>query len=641
MAVDYRDFVVGMPRIENIERVVENSRRTIVVLTPAWLDSEWNAFEALLLRTMDPAARQRRLLPVLLKPCELPELIGALEKVDLTVERHWERQIQRLARDIEDVLPVSPPWKEGGVRDFTQWRRWLRRYRRELRRGTVAACAVWLVGSLALQLPPFQPRQVWMSLGLRAPSATKLVRAGDVLLAGGTNEERGCELLERGLWRGVNSGATWQPIHASALCFERPGQGEVLADIVDLAVAEAQPERIYAATSDVGLLRSDDAGQTWRRIDSTGLESSQLGRVAVDPHDAERVFVALAFNPAWPEGLYRSTDGGQHWQRLDRRGPDAPACERGMALTRTLSVGALLVTPERVVIGTGDPCKPTDTYLPSGLYASTDGGDCWERIDDGEGHYQYVTAIDLPAVPGRPLLVLTKDWWEDGLSRLWRLDVASPSPERRLLWAYAHGVRAVIAGDGDNPGWYAATDLGEVLHGSPDAPDRVERLPRITCCMLACDVALAPDVGEGPPVLLAGGRVFRLTDGPWWHEVWPCTKRLPLAIPPIPGVWLWRAIPACPPCCAVSWMGKACPILPTDGCSGNCVPRHCSASPRLMPNRGSSALTRGNSDCRTLTDRTSDAQQRFKRVDTGQVYGGQKDDVDEADQYESWHLPRS
>ena len=44
VAVDYRDFVVGMPRIENIERMVRNSRRTIVVLTPEWLESEWNSF---------------------------------------------------------------------------------------------------------------------------------------------------------------------------------------------------------------------------------------------------------------------------------------------------------------------------------------------------------------------------------------------------------------------------------------------------------------------------------------------------------------------------------------------------------------------------------------------------------------------
>jgi hypothetical protein len=520
VAVDYRDFIIGMPRIKNIERAVEHSRRTIVVLTPAWLDSEWNAFEALLLRTMDPAARQRKLLPVLLKPCEPSDLIASLEKVDLTVERHWEKQLQRLTRDIRDVIPVSPPWKEGGVRDFTQWKRWIKRYRRELRRGVVALCALWLAGSITLQLPPFEPRQVWMSQGLRAPNATKLVRVGDVLLVGGANVELGCELLERGLWRSANNGATWQPIHAP-LCFERPGQGPVLADIVDFALTETQPERIYAASSDVGLLRSDDAGQTWRRTGDAGLESSQLVQVAVDPDNADRVFVA-----AQAGGLYRSTDGGQHWQRLDRRQPDAPSCEQGMILTQTLSVGALLATPEKVLVGTSDPFELTDAHVPSGLYASADAGDCWEQVDDGEGRYQYAALTHLPAAPGQPLLVLARDWWKEpgsGTWGLWRLDMASSPSRRELLWTHDHTVGAVMAEDGVNPGWYVATNLGEMVRGSLDVPAQVKKLPRLTRCMLppTCDVAWVADTGEGPPVLLAGGRVFRLTPGPWWRRVWP------------------------------------------------------------------------------------------------------------------------
>jgi hypothetical protein len=188
-----------------------------------------------------------------------------------------------------------------------------------------------------------------------------------------------------------------------------------------------------------------------------------------------------------------------------------------------MSVGALLVTPEKVLVGTGNPFKPADTHMPSGLYASVDGGDCWEQVDDGEGHYQYVTLTYAPAAPGQPVLVLTKDWWKDGLNNLWRLDMASPVPQRGQLWTYDHRVVAVLAEDGANPGWYAATNLGEVVRGSLDVPSQVERLPRITRCMLppTCDMALAPDTGAGPPLLLAGGRVFRLTSGPWWRRVWP------------------------------------------------------------------------------------------------------------------------
>jgi len=520
VAVDYLDFTVGMPRIDNIERAVVHSRRTIVVMTPDWLESEWNAFEALLLRTTDPAARQRKLLPVLLIPCEPPDVIAALETVDLTVERHWEKQLGRLTRDILDVIPVPPPWKGGGVRDFAQWKRWVRRYRRDLRRGAVALCAAWLAGSLTLQIPPFQPRQVWTSLGLHAPHATELVRTGDVLLAGGENVEFGCDHLEQGLWRSVDGGVTWQPVHAP-LCFERPGQGQVLANIVGFALADAQPMRVYAATSDVGLLRSDDAGQTWYRTGDTGLESLQLVAVAVGPDDADRVFVA-----AQAGGIYRSIDGGQHWRRLDQRGAGAPACGSGRVLTRTMSVGALLAAPGKLLIGTGYPLDLTDAHVPAGLYASADGGECWEQVDDGGGHYQYVRVAQLAAAPGQPVLALIRDWWKEpgsGTWGLWRLDVSSSPARRELLWAHDHTVGALLVQDGTQPRWYAATDLGEAVRGSVDVPAQVERLPRITRCLLppACDVALAPDVGAGPPMLLAGGRVFALKHGPWWRRVWP------------------------------------------------------------------------------------------------------------------------
>ena len=64
VAIDYRDFIVGKPLIENIEAAVDASRRTIVVLSPEWVASEWNAFEALLIRTQDPAVTRRKLLPL-------------------------------------------------------------------------------------------------------------------------------------------------------------------------------------------------------------------------------------------------------------------------------------------------------------------------------------------------------------------------------------------------------------------------------------------------------------------------------------------------------------------------------------------------------------------------------------------------
>jgi hypothetical protein len=54
LCLDRRDFDVGVPSLENIERAVDQSRHTLLVLTPAWVASEWTAFEQLLTRTADP-----------------------------------------------------------------------------------------------------------------------------------------------------------------------------------------------------------------------------------------------------------------------------------------------------------------------------------------------------------------------------------------------------------------------------------------------------------------------------------------------------------------------------------------------------------------------------------------------------------
>jgi hypothetical protein len=52
----YRDARAGMPHIQSIEQAVEQSLHTIAVLSPGWILSEWNIFEELQARTLDPAA---------------------------------------------------------------------------------------------------------------------------------------------------------------------------------------------------------------------------------------------------------------------------------------------------------------------------------------------------------------------------------------------------------------------------------------------------------------------------------------------------------------------------------------------------------------------------------------------------------
>ncbi|GEM_PF-2330223 len=84
--VDVRDFAAGRSRLDNIAWAVAHSHHTIAVLTPDYIVEEWQTLEVLSARTADPAAWQRKLLPIKLKPCVTPPSIAAiaLEVADLT-----------------------------------------------------------------------------------------------------------------------------------------------------------------------------------------------------------------------------------------------------------------------------------------------------------------------------------------------------------------------------------------------------------------------------------------------------------------------------------------------------------------------------------------------------------------------------
>lgn len=98
--IDYRDFEVGTHSLVNMERAVANSAHTMLVLTPDWVDGEWTAFESVLAGTADPAARRRKLIPLMLKPCELPPRIAAITYADLTDPETRDEQLERVLRTL-------------------------------------------------------------------------------------------------------------------------------------------------------------------------------------------------------------------------------------------------------------------------------------------------------------------------------------------------------------------------------------------------------------------------------------------------------------------------------------------------------------------------------------------------------------
>lgn len=99
--VGERDFEPGAPLVTERERTVLQSRKTLLVLSPSYLDSEWAEFENILVQTLDPAARKRRLIPLIKAPCRLSLRVRPLVSVDLTYNdpMQWQRLLQALDPD--------------------------------------------------------------------------------------------------------------------------------------------------------------------------------------------------------------------------------------------------------------------------------------------------------------------------------------------------------------------------------------------------------------------------------------------------------------------------------------------------------------------------------------------------------------
>ena len=91
-------FDVGVPALINMENAVATSRHTLLVLTPAYLASEWTMYEQILTQTQDPIGLRQRTIPVLRQPCEPPMRIAMLTYADLTGKRDAEAELAKIVR---------------------------------------------------------------------------------------------------------------------------------------------------------------------------------------------------------------------------------------------------------------------------------------------------------------------------------------------------------------------------------------------------------------------------------------------------------------------------------------------------------------------------------------------------------------
>lgn len=97
--VDHLRFVLGRPKLQEVERAILESQWTVVVLTPAFMGDTWGRFEAVLGGTYGLELGEWRVLPVIVEPCDLSPYLASLVSVDLAEEGEsgWARLIDALA----------------------------------------------------------------------------------------------------------------------------------------------------------------------------------------------------------------------------------------------------------------------------------------------------------------------------------------------------------------------------------------------------------------------------------------------------------------------------------------------------------------------------------------------------------------
>src|SRR5262245_32874472 len=182
-----------------------------------------------------------------------------------------------------------------------------------------------------------------------------------------------------GIWKTTDAGRTWTPV------FDDQPTGS----IGWISVAPSDPNVLYVGSGEGlprpdlsignGIYKSTDAGKTWTHL---GLrDAQQIPKLAIDPTNANRLFVAALGHPYGPNeerGIFRSTDGGQSFQRV---------------LFKDVNTGGKDVDI--------DPSNPDIVYATlweqrqgpwengawnganGGIFKSTDGGTTWKQLKQG------------------------------------------------------------------------------------------------------------------------------------------------------------------------------------------------------------------------------------------------------------------
>ncbi len=281
-----------------------------------------------------------------------------------------------------------------------------------------------------------------------------------------------------GVWKTTDAGATWFSVW----------DDQPTGSVGSIAVAESDPSIVYVATGEGlarpdlstgnGVYKSTDAGKTWMHL---GLnDAQQIGQVAIDPKDANRVFVAVTGHPYGPNeerGLYRTLDGGKTWKKVLYTNAHTGASEVRIDPQHPNVVYAGMWQRQE-----GPWENGAWSGTEGGFYRSADGGDNWTKLT-GHGLPDDIVQVNVTVSPSNSKRVYAAIATQRGVG-LYRSDdegvnwIHAPVDDSRAEARIGGGDLPVPVVDPQDPDTlyvasvvtWKSTDAGKTWYGLRGAP---------------------------------------------------------------------------------------------------------------------------------------------------------------------------